>query len=259
MDENIKKAIEAVAPLATDVYKDGVKPSLESMGIILSFIPRTIRVSLQSWEKWIVNGEESMRLFAESVKDKLKNIPEDKICEPEPYVAIPAIQQLSYCQDSIELRELYANLLVSSMNTDTKWQVHPSYVTIIKQLCPDEAKILKSLLENPDEVYPVVDIYKNIKEGVTMLLTNYTDSFFKYIENKKSICRYIDNFCRLGLLEIRDDVVITNNEIYESMKSNPVLDYILSSMNSNQTEINFSKKVLLVSNLGKEFIRTSCR
>ena len=44
------------------------------------------------WEKWIINGEESIRLTAEAVKEKAKEIPEDKLTEPEPYVAVPAIQ-----------------------------------------------------------------------------------------------------------------------------------------------------------------------
>lgn len=57
-----------------------------------------------------MNGEESIKLTTE--------ILEEKITEPRLHVAILAIQQLSYCKDNESLRELYANLLTSSMNTD---------------------------------------------------------------------------------------------------------------------------------------------
>ena len=49
----------------------------------------------------------------------------EKIVEPEPYVAVPAIQAISYAMNSDELRNLYANLLAKSMIKDTKDTVHP--------------------------------------------------------------------------------------------------------------------------------------
>ena len=101
-----------------EAYHDLVHPSAQPLGDIISFLPRTLRVWLSGWEKWIINGEESIRLTAEALKGKVQDIPEDKLVEPEPYVAIPAIQQIAYCQNSEELRDLYSNLLAASMNAE---------------------------------------------------------------------------------------------------------------------------------------------
>lgn len=60
----------------------------------------------------------------------------------EPYVAIPAIQQISYSYDSDELRDMYANLLANFMDKERSDLVHPSFVEVIKQLNPDEASSL---------------------------------------------------------------------------------------------------------------------
>ena len=125
------------------VYDDIAHPTTKSIGNTLSLIPRTIGVWLGKWEKWIINGEYAIAETKKLLEEKLKNVPEEKIVEPEPYVAVPAIQQLSYSIDNPDLREMYANLLAASMNADTKWNVHPSFVDIIRQLTPDEAKLLK--------------------------------------------------------------------------------------------------------------------
>ena len=39
--------------LQVQVYKDVLKPSAQSLGEILSFLPRTIRLFLSGWEKRI--------------------------------------------------------------------------------------------------------------------------------------------------------------------------------------------------------------
>lgn len=121
MDNNITKGIlDKADGVLVEVYKDAVSPVIKPIGEILGFLPRTLKLALSGWEKWLINGEETIRLTAETVREKLQVIPTEKLTEPEPYVAIPAMQQLSYCVNNDELRDLYANLLVSSMNTDKK-------------------------------------------------------------------------------------------------------------------------------------------
>ena len=76
------------------------KPIIKTTDEVLDILPQTINSAFCSLSKWLVNGKESLRLTAEAIKEKVKQIPEEKIVEPEPYVAIPAIQQISYCQNS---------------------------------------------------------------------------------------------------------------------------------------------------------------
>ena len=117
-NEITKGIIDKADGVLVEVYKDAVSPIVKPVGEILGFLPRTLKLALSGWEKWLINGEETIRLTAESVREKIQALPEEKLVEPEPYVAIPAMQQLSYCVNNEELRELYANLLVSSMNID---------------------------------------------------------------------------------------------------------------------------------------------
>ena len=77
-------------------YDDLAHPTAKSIGNTLSLIPRTVGVWLGKWEKWVINGEESIRLTAQAVAEGASKIPPEKLTEPEPYVVVPAIQQLIF-------------------------------------------------------------------------------------------------------------------------------------------------------------------
>lgn len=264
MAEIEKEILDQTKGVAVEVYKDALSPVVKPIGEILGFLPRTIKLALSSWEKWLINGEESLRLTAESIKEKVKLIPEEKLVEPEPYVAIPAIQQISYCQDSKELRDLYANLLISSMNADKKWQVHPSFVDIIKQLSPDEAKYLKNLLPMLVVYHPLIDVDFGIGEspkGYLSAMTNFTDEFLDVLEHPENICAYIDNFIRLNLIEVPEGKLV-DMKIYNRMKNhpfiqNPIRDFSLSP--DIIVKYSYRYKMFRLTNFGLNFINVVCQ
>lgn len=209
-------------------YNDLVSPSAKPVGTIISLLPRTIRLFFSKWEKWIVNAEKSLELTAEAIQEKVAKIPEEKLTEPEPYVAVPALQQLSYSLDSEDLREMYANLLASSMNIDKKTSVHPAFVDIIKQLCPDEAKLLKYLSDKDDQ--PLIDIHliqsKNREYSIS--LQNFTSIADGICENSLKISFYLDNLARLKLLDISDDRSLADDSEYKPLENHPLVKQIMN-------------------------------
>ena len=195
------KAIETVP----DLYDDSFKPTVQETGKVLSLIPRTINAALVPLRKWIANKEYSLAETEKLLEKKLEHVGEDKIVTPEAYVAVPAIQAISYSMDNEELRNLYANLLAKSMNTDTKDFVHPSYVEIIKQMSPLDALVLKDIYDSI--ITPVIDLYVRNQEGGEFgHKFNITWMTFASYD---SICVSLDNLIRLGLIEI------SNNHSYK--------------------------------------------
>lgn len=263
MGEIAKDILDQTKGVAVEVYKDVVKPSAQPLGVVLSYLPRTLRLAFSKWEKWIVNGEESIRIAADMLREKVKQIPEEKLVEPEAYVAVPAIQQLMYCQDNDTLRDLYANLLASSMNTDKKWQVHPAFVDIIKQLTPDEAKIIKSIPDLKNNFLPLVDVKlydksANLSGGHQLFITNFTTIGIDVIENKANICSYVDNLIRLNILEIPGSYHLTDATKYEPLEKHPVLAELVPSYFHNIYDIAYNHKALLITNFGLMFKRICC-
>lgn len=242
------------------VYDDLAHPTAKSLGNTLSFVPRTIGVWLSKWEKWIINGEESVRLTAEVVREKAARIPEEKLTEPEPYVAIPAIQQLSYCYDSEELRKMYANLLVSSMNSDTKFQVHPSFVDIIKQLSPTDARVVEKMKYKQTPL-PIVTVRLNFEETKSFqeLLIDYSTHLFSLFGNTETLCASLQNLHRLAIIKIRYDQVIKPDTEYDVFYSDSNYKQLVDQFGGiDKTNITFYKGLIELTKYGKSFCDVCC-
>lgn len=253
----VGEVIDQSSGVLEKAYDDLAHPSVKSVGNTLSLVPRTVGVWLGKWEKWVINGEESIRRTGQAVQEKASKIPENKLTEPEAYVAIPAVQQLSYCYDSEELREMYANLLVSSMNVDTKNKVHPSFVDIIKQLTPDEAKLLRSIKGEVSYI-PLVDLQVQLgpNRGFVSILRNFTNQGDGVCENPQNICAYIENLDRLKLVCILEDTHLTNKSLYEPLENAP---YLLAHKRISLAEdqkFSIMQKAFYITSFGKSFIDT---
>jgi hypothetical protein len=197
-EENVglELAKAATSAVAGKAYDDVAHPTMAATGTVLSLLPRTVRLWLSKWEKYVLMGEANLEQFAVVLKPKADAIPEGKLTEPEPYVAIPAIQQLSYSFNSEVLREMYANLLAASMNIDTKWDVHPSFVEIIKQLTPNEAVFLNYLKGYRKALIDYEFQFKEFGGFFGQNLIAVSDRF-----DQEDITLYINNYIRLGISE----------------------------------------------------------
>lgn len=257
MEEASKEVVKGAKEVAVEVYKDAAQPIVKPIGEILGFLPRTIKLALSGWERWLINGEESLRLTAEAIKEKAKTIPEDKLVEPEPYVAIPAIQQITYCQNSEVLRDLYASLITASMNVDTKWKVHPSYVDIIKQLNPDEARYIKELGYDINQIHPLIDVhyYPNNSNSYIPLMTNFTITKINILEYPQSICSYIDNLERLKIIEIPPTVHIADENKYKGTENHPIVTQFQNNIKTKEgASFKYGHKCFRLTSFGKNLI-----
>ena len=92
MKNELEKALKTVPEL----YHDTLQPSAQETGKMLARIPRAINAAFSRLDKWILNREYSVDETKKLLTEKLNKVDPDKIVEPEPYVAIPAIQAISY-------------------------------------------------------------------------------------------------------------------------------------------------------------------
>ena len=234
MDE--KLSTEIAKELAPKVYDDLAQPTLQSAGGLLELIPRTIRASLAPLEKWILNKEFQVKETTKLLEKKLEKVSPEQIETPEPYIAVPALQYISYCMDNHELRDMYANLLASSMNKFIKNDVHPGYIEIIKQLCPDEAKILKYIAEKIN--IPTISLYYGSHiNGMKRIIKDFSDvGYLTQCEDPLDIPKYFWNLVRLGLLEIPDSSPsvhssLSDKQLYEPLKENTYIQTLIKKFN----------------------------
>lgn len=88
-----------------------------------------------------------LEAFEDDLKEKIKDIPEENIQIPPTMIAGPTLEALRYTYDEDVLREMYENLLASSMDNRIAIQAHPAFVDAIKQMCPLDVVIFNRILE----------------------------------------------------------------------------------------------------------------
>lgn len=216
---DIDIVVETVKTVGKDVYEDGLKPVVKPTGELGGLIPRTIKAALAPLEKWIMVREYNLEATRRLLEEKLQNTPAELIESPEPYIAVPALQYTSYCMDNDELRNMYANLLANSMTKVVKDGVHPGFVEIIKQLSPDEAKILKHMKTHPVE--PTITLkYKHAAGGGVAIIRDFSDIGERVgCEQPQNIAAYFDNMVRLGLIvNVGNLSYLTDKTRYEPLK-----------------------------------------
>ncbi len=250
--DKLAGAIGDTLKTAPTLYEDALQPTVQEVGKFAARIPRAINAAFSGFDKWILNKEYALDEIKKLLAQKLENIDPDKIVEPEPYVAVPAIQAISYSMNSEELRNLYANLLAKAMNSDTEMQVHPAYVEIIKQMAPIDSLIFKIIMEREEN--PILDLcYGNDMMTESLLLvSNITDI---NITSGKIISVSIDNLVKQGIISIPFDEYYDDEHYYDKiLNSQFYLDnYKSYPKNKDGLKLMPDFKMIRKTNLGLTF------
>lgn len=257
-------AKDVVKQVAGETYQDVVQPVAKPVGQLAGLLPRAIKAKLAPLEKWILHQEYSVEETKKLLEEKLKNISSDHIVTPDAYVAVPAIQNISYCMDNEVLRDMYANLLAKSMIDSEKSNVHPSYVDIIKQLTPDEAKLLHYISSNYLHAsIPTISLRRVNSRGEGFnLYRHFSDVGEKArCEKPFNILAMFDNLVRLGILEFSQfGEQLVNNDLYIALSNNPYIvllkTRILAANNDEYNTIKDEKGFVTLTEFGRQFCKT---
>lgn len=254
----ITDAAKAIAAITEQVpiYQDAIQPGAKEVSKGLVVVAKAVNAALIPVEGFIWGMEKIRDFVSAKVAAKLQNVPPEDIQPLKPHIGVPAIEALRYTGEETDLADLYANLLATAMDRKTAYTAHPGFVDIIKNMAPDEARIMRFLSANL--FYPLV----NIK-----LVTKSNSSFnipFRHIsllgldaqcQHPPLAANYLDNLERLGLIEISESSRMQSEEGYKRIENFPqIKDIIESLMKDPEKKPEVQKIRLLVTDLGKQFI-----
>lgn len=258
-DTNVKTTIDAITGLvqAVPIYQDTLQPAAKQVGKSLETVAKTVNIALAPIKALVWGYEKIEEFISTRVSEKLKNVPEQNIKTPPPEVAGPAIEALRFSGHDINLRELYANLIATSMDISTVHHAHPGFVEVLKNMTSDEAILIKAFLYR--EIFPLIDIRAKLKDetGFSVKYQNYSH-FHKTVKLNRPdlIPAYLNNLCRLGILEIPALVTITTENIYEPLENDQELDDAKFKIESEMGRVvGFGRKTISLTTFGKQFVQ----
>ncbi|EGT4384001.1 DUF4393 domain-containing protein [Cronobacter malonaticus] len=264
-NSKVADVANAVAAVAKEVpiYQDALQPAAQEIGKALGTVAKLVNVALAP-VSGLVWGYEQIRGFtATKVAEKLKGVSPEKIVTPSPNVAGPAIEALRYTGHEESLSEMYASLLATAMNKDTIQKAHPAFVDIIKQLTPDEAKIVRGFAENGIN-NPLVSIKasppnESLSKGFQVVLRNFSQIGQRAgCEFNELVPVYLDNLVRMGLCEIPSDQFYMDAELYEPLINHPDVISTMDEMRKNNRETSISQGIVSITDFGRQFSAACC-
>lgn len=266
-DEKKKNISEATGELLSNALSPASKQfgqHIESAGKtaanIVNISVKAVDAALLPLYGLVWGADKIKEWINHDVAERLKDVPEENLITPDPAVAGPALEAIRFTGNSTELRDMFAKLLATSMNSQTKKSAHPSYVEIIKQLNTDEAKIL-NYLSGAGRAYssmPLIDIQTHQKTraaGFHTVINNFSDISEKagcvFPDN---ISVYLDNLARLKIIDVIETHKLTDERQYEILESHRKIKPYLDITSSEVINFKSVRKLMRVTAFGKVFI-----
>jgi len=257
-DTNVKATIDAVTGLAKaiPIYDDAIQPAAKEIGKSLATVTKTVNIALAPIKALVWGYEKIEDYLTKRVSEKLNDVPEEDIQTPPTNIAGPAVEALRFTGHNESLRELYASLLAMSMNKKTMDKAHPSFVDIIKNLSTEEALILQQFISK--DIFPKIDIQETLKDNKGQINRFQNFTLFHEVDsrlNPKNMPTYLDNLQRLGIVEILKDEYLTNDKLYESLKTSSSILSLIQNIEKKGLEVNFRKGIIALTAFGKDFVK----
>ena len=260
-DENkIRDAADAIKGIveAVPVYEDAVRPAAKEIGVALQTVAKTVHIALAPVSALLWGYEQIKEYLEQRLTEKLRDVPPERIITPSPAVVGPAVESLRFTAQEPSLRELYASLIATALDAQTAFDAHPAFVEIIRQLNPNEALLLPALRH--EAISPLITLvgeFYSTREK-RLVRWNFLHNF-SLLPDKvtfPSPClfnRYLDNFRRLGLVEIIDRPLI--EESYTPLMQHRTFKFSLTDIERRpQSRSEVVKQHLKVTYFGMQFL-----
>lgn len=196
--------------------------------------------------------------FPQDMAEKTLAIPQECIVEPKASIAGPTLQGLAFAHEESDLKDMYLNLLATAMDGRSASDAHPAFVEIIKQLDSEDARLIRGVLQSTSAI-PIVQIHRKIKSGGYLVLVphllNLINTETELPAEDQRLPAMIDNWVRLGLVEVAYDKHLHVETHYSWVEQRPEFEKLKQELQSDETTVTYQKGLLNPTELGKRFAK----
>jgi hypothetical protein len=148
-------------------------------------------------------------------------------------------------------------VLATSIDSKTAHEAHPAFVEIIRQLTPDEARIVKYIFERM--YLPIITVRVRLPEKNGGF--DYYSDFSDVAE--KTGCQfltlnpqYLGNICRLGLAEFHRNNYIADETMYQPLETHQLIRALKKEIKTKfKSGAVIVKEFVGITGLGRQFCK----
>ncbi|MDC7229732.1 MAG: DUF4393 domain-containing protein [Sphaerochaetaceae bacterium] len=256
------KDVSEIVKTAKEVLPQTVS---ETDGAISTMVGLFNNVVLYPVKRANIYYRYKLECFEKDLRQRMEQVPADNICEPKISIAGPTLEALKYTYDEQDLREMYVNLLASSMDSAKTKDAHPSFVEIIKRMDPLDARLMKQISIRTEYIRIINSKISCVDDGTYFVnaipewFTGITIPGYDIFQISTSLVR-LD---KLGIIDLlthqRTKDKDKDTQIYHDLEQSESLQNILNTIKSIFPDKNIilssTKSLLSVNEYGKQFIR----
>ena len=196
--------------------------------------------------------------FQQDLGEKAARIPAESIVEPKASIAGPTLQGLAFTHEEPGLKDMYLNLLATAMDGRISSTAHPAFVEIIKQLDAEDADLMRGALRSPAPI-PIAQIRITTvgETGYHIIATHLLNLRAGPEQNlpieNSALPAMIDNWSRLGLVEVDYNQHLTAPASYEWVEKRPEVVRLRLERENEKQKVTHQKGVLIRTQLGQRF------
>lgn len=213
-----------------EAYRDLAQPAARRIG-------RWLGALCGRLDKYSAKMEAENQAAVDTILKHYASVPTEFRTNPKPQITYAAEQAFCLSTGEPELQQLFVNLIKSCCDSRTAHGVLPSFVQIISQLTPDEAKILKYLFSDKDMNgrAPVIKLradFQDLKKGGNDLTGPISSLYWKAkceFPNNGTI--YLDNLQRLKLVNVDMTSHFTDLNLYRETECIVKIDDYIKRIN----------------------------
>lgn len=250
---DLLKEIVQSPVIIKEIYGDLAKPGVQQAGKALSTIIGLGNTVL--WPVTLLNEKTKIALEAnlEKYRNKMKDIPQEEVCEVAPEVGVPISEKISYVSNS-ELSEMYVELLAKASQKQKVNVAHPSFVNIISSISPDEAILIKAVRHMPGIPFIEVRLTKKKNEWKTINAMMPGIPCLGDLQFPSNINAYVSNLEGLGVFQVRQDVYMVGENIYEPLEKHARKKHTLLEEPAEGFEITFKRGKIIITSFARLFM-----
>ncbi|MGN4870954.1 DUF4393 domain-containing protein [Bacillus cereus group sp. MYBK120-1] len=205
-------------------------------------------------EKKKIKQQHLLDAYKRSLIEKLSSVDENNLQEPQMSIVGPALEASKYYIEEETLREMFANLVTTSMNKENSKNAHPSFVEIIKQLSTEDAHNI--MLFKESNHYPIVQFVKAPlkNKSYAVLRTNVFHGYESDILTGDENTTSITNLSRLGLVSVSYEESYKDKSLYDVYENSTLLND-LRKLPENEVKFALKHGIMRITPFGEAFIK----
>ncbi len=252
MSDNAKKIIPASVDKAIENITD--KPT-KNIGTTFADLWYLVFGGVShAADKRRIKYQIALEEYEKECHKKIDAIPIEKRIEPDVQTAASALEASKYCAENKEVREMFANLIASSMNSDTADLTHPSFPEILRQMSSLDAQILSKFQFKKQ--YAICEYRQSVENGGYKLLD--TNVFIHEYDNneledikKREVS--ITSLVRCGVLIVNYTQGLRDDSQYDDFYKTGLYKYY-TEKTSTPSAVTVKKGVISTTPLGDQLL-----